>query len=381
MRVLHSPFGAIFVNEVRLNAKRVAPYFMALLCAANGVLWWGWGPALGRGWAVNSDFFITAALPKYSFMTLPIFTALFMADPIIKDFRAGIDPLIFSKPVSRGQYLLGKFFGNFLVLACCQSAFVLAWFVLQLVHKGGVVVLPEVRVVPYIKHFLVLVVISHLALAAFYFVVGALTRSAKIVYGLGVSFYPIYILYSTVFLKGLSPRWRNNLDPLANRFAMIVITGLLLTVLYYWFKTTERSSRESFSLLNLSTNTGRQCYELPYLVPPEIHTVVPIPAVSIANEGFANNIRKLFAALAVEFRLLFSERSLPVVMSLAVFLSIFEVTFWPVRADPSFSAAYAGNPAGVMFLFLVGIPIFYIGEATSPPRYYQRTQQKMKDPH
>ena len=392
MRVLHSPFGAIFVNEVRLNAKRVAPYFMALLCAANGVLWWGWGPALGRGWAVNSDFFITAALPKYSFMTLPIFTALFMADPIIKDFRAGIDPLIFSKPVSRGQYLLGKFFGNFLVLACCQSAFVLAWFVLQLVHKEGVVVLPEVRVVPYIKHFLVLVVISHLALAAFYFVIGALTRSAKIVYGLGVSFYPIYIIYSIVFLKGLSPRWRNNLDPLeldwknvwidgrdvalanqmrtvydfdliANRFAMLVIAGVLLIVLYYWFETTERSSRENFSLLNLSTNTGRQFYELPYLVPPEIHTVVPIPAVSIANDGFANNVRKLFAAFAVEIRLLFSERSLPVVMSLAVFLSIFEVTFWPVHANPSFSAAYAGNTAGAMLLFLVGIPMFYIGEA------------------
>ena len=92
-------------------------------------------------------------------------------------------------------------------------------------------------------------------------------------------------------------------------------------------------------------------------------TVVPIPAVSTANEGFANNVRKLIAALAVEFRLLFSERSLPVVMSLAVFLSILEVTFWPVSADPSFSAAYAGNTARSMLLFLVGIPIFYIGEA------------------
>ncbi len=394
MRILHSPFGAICVNEARLNAKRIAPYFMAMLCAANGVLWWGWGPALGRGWAVNSDFFITGALPKYSFMTLPLFTALFMADPIIKDFRTGIEPLIFSKPVSRAEYLLGKFFGNFFVLACCQSAFVLAWFALQLVHKEGVVVLPEVRVIPYIKHFLVLVVISHLALAAFYFVVGALTRSAKIVYVLGVSFYPIYIAYSIVFLKGLSARWRNNLDPLeldwknvwidgrnvalanqmktvydfdliANRFAMLVIATLLLLFLYYRFKTTERSAHpKTFSLLNLSTNSVRQFYEMPDVVPQEFHkTVVPIPVVSVANEGFANNVQKLFAALVIEFRLLFSERSLPVVMSLAVFLSILEVTFWPVRAAPSFSAAYAGNTAGSILLFLIGIPIFYIGEA------------------
>jgi len=114
-------------------------------------------------------------------MTLPLFTALFMADAVIKDFRYGVDPLIFSKPISRPQYLLGKFFGNFSVLACCQSVFVLTWFVLQAVHKEGVVVVPGVTVVPYIKHLLVLMGMSHLVLAAFYFVVGVFTRSAKIV--------------------------------------------------------------------------------------------------------------------------------------------------------------------------------------------------------
>jgi ABC-2 type transport system permease protein len=393
MRFLPAPFCAIFKNEVRLSAKRIAPYFMALLCGANAVLWWGWGPATGRGWAVNSDFFISGALPVFSFMTLPLFTALFMADPVIKDFRTGIDPLIFSKPVSRAQYLLGKFLGNFFVLACCQSAFVLTWFLLQLVHKEGVVVVPGIRVVPYIKHFVVLVVISHLGLAAFYFLVGALTHSAKIVYGLGVSFYPIYITYQTVLLKSLPPRWRIILDPLvmqwnnvhaqrrdaafvnemkivyhsdliANRAAMLVITALLLTFLYYRFRTTERSApAENFSLLNLSTNTG-QFYEMPGVVPHEFpKTVAPIPAVSTANNGFANNIRKLMATLALEFRLLFSERSFAVVMLLAVFLSILEVTFWPVSADPSFSAAYAGNTARSMLLFLVGIPMFYTGEA------------------
>ena len=164
MRLFPAPFVAVFHNEVRLNAKRIAPYFMALLCAGNGLLWWGWGPAAGRGWAVNSDFFIAGALPVYSFMTLPLFTAVFMADAIIKDFRAEIDPLIFSKPIRRIEYLLGKFFGNFFVLVCCQSAFVLTWFVLQAVHKEGVIVVPGVAVVPYLKHFLVLVVVSHLGL-------------------------------------------------------------------------------------------------------------------------------------------------------------------------------------------------------------------------
>lgn len=58
-----TPFGAIFQNEVRINSKRIAPYFMALLCAGNGLLWWGWGPATGHGWAVNADFFIAGFFP------------------------------------------------------------------------------------------------------------------------------------------------------------------------------------------------------------------------------------------------------------------------------------------------------------------------------
>jgi ABC-2 type transport system permease protein len=396
MKILSAPFFAVFQNEVRLNSKRIAPYFMFLLCAGNGLLWWGWGPATGRGWAVNSDFFISGALPVYSFFTLPLFTALFMADPVNKDFRYGVDPLIFSAPISRAQYLLGKFFGNFFVLMFCQSAFVLAWFLLQLFHKEGVVTVPGIRVVPYIKHFLVLVVISHLALAAFYFTVGALTRSAKIVYGLGVSFYPIYGMYQIVFLKSLPTRWGNNLDPfvahwnnvhserrdaafvnhlpvvydfdlIANRVAVLLVAALLLTLLYYWFKTSERSQQaENYSWLNLSTKTTSQFYEIPSVLAEELrpkNLTVPIPAVSTANGGLANNSRKLLAALAVEFRLLLAERSFLVVMSLAVFLSIMEVTFWPVRADPSFSAAYAANTARSMLLFLVGIPIFYVGEA------------------
>jgi hypothetical protein len=104
--------------------------------------------------AVNSDLFIAGVLPPYSFLFLPLYTALFMADPAIRDFRAGIDPLIFSKPVTRAEYLLGKFFGNFFVLACCQAAFVLTLFVLQWVPKQGVTTLQETKFLAYPRHYL-----------------------------------------------------------------------------------------------------------------------------------------------------------------------------------------------------------------------------------
>src|SRR5206468_6987864 len=75
-------------------------------------------------------------------------------------------------------------------------------------------IVQDLKVFPYLKHFLVFVVISHLVLAAIYFTVGTLTRNAKIVYGLGIAFYPLYITYQTVLLKSLPVRWKVVLDPL-----------------------------------------------------------------------------------------------------------------------------------------------------------------------
>ena len=399
-RPIRTSFGAIFQNEVRINSKRIAPYFMALVCAGFGVLWWGWGPAKGHRWAVNADYFLALVFPVYSFLTLPLFTALFMADPVSRDFRAGIDPLIFSKPISRAAYLLGKFFGNFFVLVCCQSALVLTWFVLQSVPKQGVIT-QDWKAFPYIKHFLVFVVISHLALAAFYFAVGVLTRNAKIVYGLGVAFYPLYIAYQTVLLSSLPWRWKLALDPLVmnrggkyfhaisdevmnqtvvvyetdlivNRTVMVLLAAICLTIVYLRFTIAERTGKvEELSVLNLTAGVGGFYYDPPIteltlgerFETDHSREKVLLPNIIRTTDGVRAHLRQLLAALAVEFRLLLSERSLVVIMPLASFLSILEVAFYDIPADVSHSAAYATNTAKLLLLFLLGMTVFYTGEA------------------
>jgi len=75
-----------------------------------------------------------------------------MGDPVLRDFRLGVDSLIFSKPISRASYLIGKFLGNFFVFVCCMSTYVLSLIVMQVVHTSAMIVLP-VRVLPYFKHF------------------------------------------------------------------------------------------------------------------------------------------------------------------------------------------------------------------------------------
>ena len=397
-----TPFGAIFQTEVLLNMKRIAPYAMLALFGANAILWWGWGAATHYGWATNSDYYIARNFGGFSFMTLPLFTALIMGDPVIRDYRAGVSPLIFSKPVSRRAYLFGKFFGNFFVLFCCQAAFPLTLLLLQGVTKSGMVVQPA-RVVPYFKHFFFFVVVSHLAFAAFYFAVGMLTRSAKLVYGLAVSYYPLYIFYQAVLLKKLPTDWRIALDPvllnwdmtinklgaewlnelavsynpymLANRALMLLAAAACLSVLYIRFSMVERFRKEKdrgqLTSINLAAkadwlDAGAESLGLAPPVQFEEFTrveSVALPKVRARTEGARASFGQLQAALGVELRLLYAERSTIVLVPIATLLCVAALALYEVAPVGSYSNAYAGSTAESLLLFLAVIAVFYTGEA------------------
>src|ERR1700730_1037866 len=288
-----TPFGAVFQNELLLNSKRVAPYTLMIFFSSNAVLWSVAGAAVHYGWATNSDFYIARNFGGFAFgiLGLPLFAALIMADPVIRDFRLGVAPLIFSKPVSRAAYLLGKFCGSFFVLVCCQAAFGLTMLLLQVFHTSRMLVLPF-RVFPYFKHFFLILVVSYLLFAAVYFTLGTLTRNAKIVYGLAVFYYPLYIAWQIVILKRLPPRWHIFLDPLlfnmgpgrpfersaeylnnflvsytpdmfANRLVVILASVACLTILCLRFAIPESGKVEKFSVLNLSTGASGFYYDPP----------------------------------------------------------------------------------------------------------------------
>jgi ABC-type transport system involved in multi-copper enzyme maturation permease subunit len=395
----NTAFGAIFQTEVRLNSKRVAPYAMALLFGANALLWWGWGPAESRGLATNSEHFIASVFPVFSFMTLPLFTALIMGDPVIRDFNAGIAPLIFSKPVGRATYLLGKFTGNFFVLVCCQMAFPLTLLMLQGFSRPHMIVQP-VRVLPYFKHFLLLVVVSHLLLAAVHFTVGTLTRNAKIVYGLTVSCYPLYIIYQVALLKNLPPRWRSTLDPLmmnfqtmategrgaewlnqlavsygadaiANRALVILIAAVCLTILYVRFSLAEGAGDRHITTINLATGAewlDAGAEDLSFVQAAEHQEIVrgrtlAIPKVYVTTEGARAYLKQLSAAFGVELRLLSAERGLIVILPLAMLLCVVGMASHREVPDGLYTAMYVERTAESLLLFLVAIAVFFTGEA------------------
>ena len=396
---LQTPFAAVFSNEVLLNIKRVAPYVLMAFFASNAVLWWGWGPAVQMGWATNAEFYIQRNMVAFSFILgLPIFTALVMGDAVVRDFRLGLDPLIFSKPFGRGSYLLGKFLGNFFVLVCCQLTFAVTYFLLQWVPFSRMIVLP-VRIVPYFKHFFFIVVISHLVLAAVYFAAGTLTRNAKLVHGLAACFYPVYVGYQLLLLKNL-PNWvRVISDPLGsggqfgsnpgiwkmnpdflnqyvvtysrtayvNRGLMITISALVLLIVYFRFRTNPMELRsERLTKLTLSEPPARITYiaygiDVPIESSPP-HDRITLPTVT-STRGPSATLFKIFTAMRVEFRLLRAERSLMVLIPIVIILCFLSVPFSRIAVEVSYSVTSATNTANMLLLLLGCLIVFYTGEA------------------
>jgi ABC-type transport system involved in multi-copper enzyme maturation permease subunit len=393
-----TPFGAVFRTEVLLNSKRVVPYVMLALFGTNAWLWWAKGAARYYGWVTNGDFFIMRNFVGFSFLTLPLFTAVLMGDPVVRDFRTGIHPLILSKPVGRASYLLGKFFGNYFVLFCCQAAFAAALVLFQVFRPAGMVVQPA-RVTPFVLHFLLVVAVSHMVLGAIYFTVGTLTRSPKLVYGMGVLFYPVYIIFM-VLLKPLPSDWRIRLDPLLtvwpgivqqargaqwedaasinqltfdygpdviiNRVLALLVAAVSLSILYFRFKRSEPSRAEGpATFLDLSGD-GEMLFSGADAAPAQVQAAAPkaltLPKVRVADEGAWTYFKQLVAAVGIEFRLLRAERGLVVLAPLAVAFSVLELLF-RVEPDGSYSGAYAGSTARTSLLFLIALVVFYTGEA------------------
>ena len=386
-----------------LNSKRAAPYVLFLLFAGHSLMWSGWSAAATYGWNVNGDYNIVRNLLGFSWLLgLPIFDAVIMGDAVSRDFRLGVDPLLFSKPIGRGSYVFGKFFGNFFVLVCCQSAFVIMMVVLQWVPFSGLALQPP-HVLAFFKHFFFFVVVSHLLLAAIYFAAGTLTRNTKIVYGLAVAFYPLYISW-VVLLTTTLPAWRAILDPMmasasplprdkwtdvafvnqivvtygtetiVNRVLLIATALIILGAVASRFSITPRTWRgDQFASLNLSSppesiQYGREVLsELPPTsIPQAAETAsshVALPKASLMNSGFLASARKLWAAFSIESRLLRSERTLIVFIPLAALLSFLALPFSSTGQTASPSYAFASSTTNGLLIFILGVICFYAGEA------------------
>jgi ABC-2 type transport system permease protein len=404
--------GAIIRAEASYNLRRVVTWVFLAVLVGCGILFWsnagsiGTGGSLGAKLAKNSEYGLLVLFGAFSFILMH-FTATFMTDPVIRDYRWKVDPILRSAPISKTDYLLGKFLGNFFVLIGLYAVFGLVLFLLQAVQMSETLVLPW-RTLPYIKGFVLFVLVFNFALAAFCFAVGTLTKSAKLVYGIVTGFYVLYFTISGL-TRDISSRWHAILDPsgliwmleqgakdrgvewlnanpivftadfLWNRAALLVIGAVCFIVLFRRFSMVETGSESTLPAAKSKPlpkpaigEPGTEVME-PTGRPVGSPAAIPvaIPKVNIQTAGLSTRFTQFLAAVGAELRLLRAERSLfimvPVVMffcgtNLESFSGPFAAPLYPV------SSQYAANSVQALLVILAGVIIFYTGEVVHRDR-------------
>lgn len=201
VRVLKSPafwiFFAIFFALVFSYSLITDPYTAVM------------GMMQGKEWH-NAPVKIAQMMTRLSVLGL-LGTMILVGRSVVRDFETGIHELIFSSPITRFQYLFGRFFGSF-------SANLLIFMAIPLGFELSRLWMPsnlygDLSVLAYVQPFLWMVLPNMLFIAAMMFALATLSRKMIATYLTGVAFLSVYASLGYMFGRIDSYNLRVLLDP------------------------------------------------------------------------------------------------------------------------------------------------------------------------
>lgn len=145
----------------------------------------------------NAAYAIVRNLMLFSLIYMPVITA-FIANAVLRDDDTGYGPIIRTTPITRVDYLIGRFVGALSVVAACLTVGALGLWIGTLMPWSDQVALGPNRVAPYLFGLVVIALPNLFVGSAVLFVLAAVTRSMMSTY-LGV-----IVFASTFFFVGAS---------------------------------------------------------------------------------------------------------------------------------------------------------------------------------
>lgn len=386
------------VNLRRLTTWVFAGVFLLIVYLLYlGPLRFAGMTASGVKLATNSEFAIAAVLGAFSFFLMH-FTATLTGDPVVKDARLGLTPLLRATPVERRTYLLGKFLGGYLSLLALYAIFLAALVLGQLLPpaEGKLTLAP--RLEPYLELGVLFVLVPTFFVGASSFAIGTLTGSMKAVYiavtTLLVGWFLVvgalsddqlrWLAYvepsgqawlSEQVARGRGNAWLNE-NPIQADLGLWINRAVLValgTAALAWTFIAWRPAHADIEYAD-EVQPGRLQRWLAW-ARGRPQTVVDrytdwggraaVPRVEPARARPSTWLAQLGGCLATELRLIAAERSLwimlPIVMLLAGVDSVSHAGPFQVRVYPV-SSEFAQQMVPTLLILLSGTSIFYTGE-------------------
>lgn len=135
-----------------------------------------------------------------------ILVSMIMGVPILRDVQYGTESLLFSKPITKWEYLAGRFLGSFTVLLFIFSGLLLGLVLgAQMPWQEETELLPF-NLINYVQVFVVVVLPILFLGASIFFVTGMLTKKLMVVYTQGIVLFVMFLLTKAItneYVQGL----------------------------------------------------------------------------------------------------------------------------------------------------------------------------------
>ncbi|WP_379981806.1 ABC transporter permease/M1 family aminopeptidase [Dokdonia ponticola] len=138
-----------------------------------------------------------------------ILASMIMGVSVLRDFEYNIESLMFSTPIHKKDYLLGRFLGSFTVLFFAFTGILLGMVLGEFMPWHNPEDLLAFNGFVYIKTFLMVTLPTLFFGASLFFVTGALTRNLVVVYTQGIILFVVFMLTKAI----TNEFWQAILDP------------------------------------------------------------------------------------------------------------------------------------------------------------------------
>src|SRR5580700_11180868 len=210
-------FWEFFLFELKFRLKGISTY-------AYFILWFGmsflsvaaedFGPVGNGKVLLNGPWAISTVYIQLTLFGVIVIAAVF-GTSILRDFQRDTYQLLFTKPISKFDYLGGRWAGSFVAVTLAFSGMIFGTMAGSSVPWADHTRLTSGHLWWYFQPFLYFVVPQIFFLGSIFFCVAALSRKIIVVYLQGVVFFMAYVIGITVFsaTRSLEHFWSGILDP------------------------------------------------------------------------------------------------------------------------------------------------------------------------
>ncbi len=163
---------------------------------------------------LNSPFFIHSTVLGFQLLAI-FFCAAFSGDAVSRDHEYSMFQLIYSKPISKVSYLLGRFLGNAIVLTMIMFSIALGIFLSSISPWLDRSYFGSINVAAYFWPYITIVLPNMIFTCGIFYAIGSLTKKQASVYIGAILLLVFYLVLSTFAGRVSMKKLIAILDPFA----------------------------------------------------------------------------------------------------------------------------------------------------------------------